>query len=209
MRIAVRIASLIIAGTLVFIAGLGAAGLLGLKNPFESTSVDRSQPVLLKSIQDISQFHAAVGNFEVVLDYEQDVSWVPSFIAGERSLFVAAGTVNAYVDFSGLAESDLVLSDDGQSVEIRLPDAQLDKPNLDQDRTYLFSQDRGLIDRVGDALSTEDQQELYQLAELKLVTAAEESVLAQQAEENTKTMLTGLFTSLDITVTFTEEAPQE
>lgn len=209
MRIAVRIASLIIAGTLVFIAGLGAAGLLGLKNPFESTSVDRSQPVLLKSIQDISQFHAAVGNFEVVLDYEQDVSWVPSFIAGERSLFVAAGTVNAYVDFSGLAESDLVLSDDGQSVEIRLPDAQLDKPNLDQDRTYLFSQDRGLIDRVGDALSTEDQQELYQLAELKLVTAAEGSVLAQQAEENTKTMLTGLFTSLDITVTFTEEAPQE
>src|SRR4051794_5909863 len=121
MRMAVRIASLVVAGTLVLLAGLGAAGLLGVKLPFQSTTIDRSQPALLKSIQDISQFHAAVGNFEVVLDQEDDVNWVPSFIAGERSLFVAAGTVNAYVDFSGLGEGDLTLSDDGKSVEIRLP----------------------------------------------------------------------------------------
>jgi Protein of unknown function (DUF4230) len=110
MRIARRIASLLIAGTLVFVAGVGAAGLFGIKNPFQTRPIDRSQPALLKSIQDISQFHAAVGNFEVMLDYEHDVDWVPGFIAGERSLFVAAGTVNAYVDFSGLAERDLTLA---------------------------------------------------------------------------------------------------
>ena len=205
MRIAIRIASLLVAGTLVFVAGLGAAGLFGIKNPFQSEPIDRSQPVLLKSIQDISQFHAAVGNFEVVLDYERDVNWLPDFIAGERSLFVAAGTVNAYVDFAGLAEGDLALSEDGTSVEIRLPAATLDKPNLDQDRTYLFSQERGVITRVGDALSTQGQQELYQLAEQKLVSAAEESLLAQQAEENTRAMLIGLFNSLDFTVTFTDD----
>ena len=152
--------------------GSARQGCSASSNPFQSKTTDRSQPALLKSIQDISQFHAAVGNFEVVLDVEHDVKWVPGFIAGERSLFVAAGTVNAYVDFSGLAEGDLTLSDDGKSVEIRLPEAQLDKPNLDQDRTYLFSQERGVINRVGDALSTQDQQELYQLAEQKLVSAA-------------------------------------
>ncbi len=205
MRIAIRIASLLVAGTLVFVAGLGAAGLFGVKNPFQSSPIDRSQPVLLKSIQDISQFHAAVGNFEVVLDYERDVNWLPDFIAGERSLFVAAGTVNAYVDFSGLAEGDLALSEDGTSVEIRLPAAALDKPNLDQDRTYLFSQERGVITRVSDALSTQGQQELYQLAEQKLVSAAAESQLAQQAEENTRAMLIGLFNSLDFTVTFADD----
>ena len=209
MRIAVRIASLLIVGALVFVAGLGGAGLLGVKNPFESKTIDRSQPALLKSIQDISQYHAAVGNFEAVLGYEQDVGWVPGFIAGERSLFVAAGTVNAYVDFSGLAEGDLAVSEDGKSVEIRLPESKLDKPNLDQDRTYLFSQERGVINRVGDALSTDDQQELYQLAEEKLASAAEESELAQQAEENTRAMLIGMFNALDITVTFTDGAVQE
>ena len=144
-----------------------------------------------------------------MLDYEHDIKWVPGFIAGERSLFVAAGTVNAYVDFSGLAKGDLVVSEDGKSVEIRLPESKLDKPNLDQDRTYLFSQDRGAMNRVRDALSTDDQQELYQLAEEKLVSAAEESELAQQADENTRAMLIGLFNSLDMTVTFTDDAVQE
>jgi hypothetical protein len=127
----------------------------------------------------------------------------------ERSLFVAVGTVNAYVDFSGLAEGDLTLSVDGRSVKIRLPEGKLDKPNLDLDRTYLFSQERGVVNRIGDALSVQDQSELYKLAEQKLVSAAEESELAQQAEENTRAMLTGMFKSLDIEVTFTDDARKE
>ena len=159
-----RIVSLLVLVGLIGFVGLRVAGLFDTTNPFQSRTTDRSQPVLLKSIQDISQFHAAVGNVEVVLDVKHDVDWVPDFIAGDRSLFVAAGTVNAYVDFSGLAEQDFTLSVDGKSVKIRLPEARLDKPNLDQDRTYLFSRERGVIYRVGDALSTEDQQELYQLA---------------------------------------------
>ena len=203
MRTGVRIGAYALAVVLVFVAGLGVAALLGARLPFQSTTVDRSQPALLKSIQDISEYHAAVGNFEVVIDYENDVSWVPAFVAGERSLFVAAGTVDAYVDQSGLADGDLTVSDDGTSVEISLPAAELDEPNLDQDRTYLFSQERGVIDRIGDLISTQNQQELYQLAEAKLATAAAESELAQQADTNTKSMLTGLFESLDMDVTFT------
>lgn len=203
MRSATRFASLVIAFALVVIAGVAVAGFLGIKSPFRTSTIDRSQPALLKSIQDISQFHAAVGSFEVVLDIEEDVNWVPDFIAGERSLFVAAGTVDAYVDFSGLAKGDLTLSEDGKSVEIRLPEAQLDKPNLDQDRTYLFSQERGVINRLDDALSTQDQQELYQLAEKKLVAAAEDSELVERADANTRAMLIGMFNALDIEVTFT------
>jgi hypothetical protein len=203
--------ALVLVGLIGFagFAGLGVAGLFDITNPFQSRTMDRSQPVLLTSIQDISQFHAAVGNFEVVLDVEHDVDWVPSFIAGEQSLFVAAGTVNAYVDFSDLAEQDFTLSVDGKSVKIRLPDAKLNKPNLDQNRTYLFSQERGVVNRIGDALSVQDQSELYKLAEQKLVSAAEESKLAQQAEKNTRAMLTGMFKSLNIEVTFTDDARKE
>ena len=194
---------------LIVLVGLGVAGRFDITNPFQSKTTDRSQPALLTSIQDISQYHAAVGNFEVVLDVKHDVDWVPGFISGERSLFVAAGTVNAYVDFSGLAEQDFTPSMDGKSVKIRLPDAKTDKPNLDQDRTYLFSQERGLVNRYRDALSVQDQSELYKLAEKKLMSAAEESELAQQAEENTRAMLTRLFKSLDIDVTFTDDARNE
>lgn len=207
-RIVSLLGKLVLVGLIVLV-GLSVAGRFDITNPFQSRTTDRSQPALLTSIQDISQYHAAVGNFEVVLDVEHDVDWVPGFIAGERSLFVAAGAVNAYVDFSGLAEQDLTLSVDGKSVKIRLPDAKLDKPNLDQDRTYLFSQERGLVNRYRDALSAQDQSELYKLAEQKLVSAAKESKLAQQAQENTRAMLTGLFKSLDIEVTFTDDARKE
>lgn len=201
MGVVLRLVSTLAVAVVLAVVALLLFGRFDLPNPFRTETVDRSQPVLLQSVQEISQFHAAVGTFEVILDQEEEVRWVPGFIAGERSLFVAAGTVNAYVDLSGLADGDLTLSEDGTTARIRLPEAQLDPPNLDHDRTYLYSQDRGVINRLGDAISTQDQQELYQLAEEKMTAAAQESGLTQQAEENTRTMLTGMFSALDIQLT--------
>lgn len=193
----------------IILALLGslAVGVLGAayalqKLPFQTETIDRSGPALLRSVQDISQFHAAVGTFEVLLDIEEDVRWVPGFIAGERSLFVAAGTVNAYVDFSDLGEGDLELSEDGTSVTIDLPEAQLDEPNLDQERTYLYSHERGIVNRVGDAISPQDQQSFYTESEARIAAAAAGSELVSQAETNTRAMLVGMFEALDLQVTF-------
>ena len=206
MNFVLKLTALLFAGVLGFVAlaALGVAGLFGLANPFGTEEVDRSQPPILKSIEDINEYHAAVGNFEVILDVEEDVNWVPGFIAGERSLFVAAGTVDSYVDFSGLAEGDVVLSEDGTTATIRLPEAELGEPNLDQERTYLYDQERGLVDRVEDAFATDDRGDIYELAEEKLRTAAAESELTEQARENTETMLTGLCRSLGVEVTFVD-----
>ena len=185
------------------VASVGAANMAGF-NPFRLVHTDRSQPAVLLSIQKLSRYHAAVGNFEQVLDIPGDVSWLP-LISGRRTLFVAAGSVDAYVDRSGLAGEDLTMSDDGKSVTVRLPEAQLDKPNLDHDRSSMFAQDRGVLDRIADALGTPQQAEFYKLAETKL-TAAEESGLQTQAAENTKAMLTGMFGSLGIQATFLDAA---
>lgn len=191
----------VIGGALVgALAVLGIAAALGWL-PFQTRTTDHSQPVLLQSIQDLSQYHAAVGTFEVVVDVEDDVNWVPDFIAGERSLFVAHGTVNAYVDFSDLVSDDLTLSEDGKAVTVRIPEPQLDKPNLDMERTRLFSQDRGIYNRLKDAISPKDQQKVYLLAEQKIAAAAAESELRAQAAVNTKQSLTELFNSLGLTAT--------
>lgn len=204
MRVLRVIGSVLVGVAVMGLAAVGAAGLLGFKTPFHEQTIDRSQPALLKSVQELSQYHAAVGNFEVILDVEKDVDWVPDFVAGERSLFVAAGTVNAYVDFSALADGDLDLSEDGKSVTIRLPEPQLDKPNLNQERTYLFSQDRGVLNRIGDAFASKDLQTVYTLAEEKIAAGAKESELTERAAENTKAMLIGMFNALDMKVTFVE-----
>jgi hypothetical protein len=175
-------------------AVLQLAGALPRFNPFGSgtETVDRSQPALLRSIRELSQYHAAAGDYQVVIDIEKDVKFVPSVLAGQRTLFVAQGSVNAYVDFSGLADGAMTVSPDTKVVELRLPKPVLDKPNLDHEHSYVFAQERGLFDRLASLVETADQQPFYVAAEQRIADAAKSSPLADRAEENTRKMLTGL-----------------
>lgn len=170
-------------------------------NPFGEQTIDRSQPVLLQSIKDLSRFEAATGNFQVVVDLEKDARFLPDAVKGTRTLFVGAGNVDAYVDFSALGANGVTVSKDRTEVTIRLPRAQLEKPNLDNRRSYVFAQQRGLLDRVQGFLSSSpnDQRELYVLAETKIAEAAASSDLRARADTNTKAMLEGMLKSLGFT----------
>ncbi|MET0133990.1 MAG: DUF4230 domain-containing protein [Kibdelosporangium sp.] len=196
---------LITAAVVVVVAALlQVVGLLPKLVPFGSETVDRSQPAVLQAVRDLSQYHAAAGDYQVVVDIEHDVNWVPSAVAGDRTLFVAAGSVDAYVDFGKLVEENIVVSEDRKSVQLTLPPAALAKPNLDNTRSYVFSQERGLIDRVGALFSTPDQQQFYVAAEQKIAEAAAKSGLMERAKANTRAMLTGLLTGLGFQVTIQE-----
>jgi len=193
----------VLAGVVVLVLGvMGVLALLPNLNPFGTHEVDRSQPVLLQSIKDLAQFHAAVGEFQVVIDLEKDVNWVPSFLAGERALFVAAGTVNAYVDFSQLKGDAISVEQETKTVRIQLPKAQLDKPNLDQQRSYLFAQQRGIWNRLTSLFETPDQQQFYVAGEQKIAEAAKGAGLLERADKNTRTMLVGMLQPLGFQVTF-------
>jgi uncharacterized protein DUF4230 len=172
-----------------------------ISNPFRSQTIDRSQPVLLVSIQDLARFEAASGNFQVVVDIQQDQRFIPDIIFSQRSLFVAAGTVAAYVDFSNVGPSDVVTSTDRKTVTINLPAPQLDKPVLDLSRSYVYASSSGLINKFGDIFGGDQnkQQELYLYAEQKIAAASVDSQLGQRAATNTKAMLTELFKSLGFT----------
>jgi hypothetical protein len=182
-----------------------------LPNPFASREVDRSQPVLLKAIEDLKVYKAASGNFQVLVDLEQSARGIPLLIKGERTLFVAAGTVDAEVDFSTIDRGAIQVSDDGRTARVTLPRAHLTRARIDPDRSYVFSRERGLLDRLGSVLSDNPTSErrLYQVAEDRLERAAAESGLVERAEQNTRTMLESMLRSLgyrDITVTFQDPA---
>jgi hypothetical protein len=180
-------------------------------NPFKEETVDRSGPVLIKSLENLSEYRAASANMQVVVDLEQDTDLVPSFIKGERTLFVAAGSVDAAVDFAGLGRSPgaVQVSDDRKEVAITLPPARLTEPRLDQARSRIYDRDRGALDRIEEAFSDDggaDQQELYVLAEDKLTeAAASDPSLLRTAERNTRSMLEGMMRGLgfeQVTVRF-------
>jgi hypothetical protein len=190
-------------GALVAAALLVGGALLAWNrlNPAGEQVIDRSGPALLRSITDLSRFEAATGTFQVVVDLEKDANFLPDAVKGSRTLFVGAGGVDAYVDFSALAKDAVSVSADRREVTVRLPRAQLEKPNLDNRRSYVFAQQRGLIDRAQDLLSASpaDQRELYVLAEQKIAEAAGASDLRTRADTNTRTMLEGLLRSLGFT----------
>ena len=186
----------------IVVAALFVVSRLPSLNPFEDQEVDRSQPALLQSVKDLSQYHAAEGNFQVVVDLEHDVAWVPDVIAGSRTLFVSAGTVDAYVDLGRLSDEALRVNTEKRTVAVQLPEAKLDKPSIDQKRTYLYSQERGVFDRVSSLFETKDQQEFYVMAEEKMAAAAKDAGLTERAEKNTRAMLSGMFKSLGYTAEF-------
>ncbi len=195
---------------LIVVLALGTklAGLWpSFHNPFASKTTDRSQPTLLLSIQDLARFEAASGNFQEVIDVQKDRSFIPDIIFNDRTLFVCVGSVDAYVDFSHIGQGDITESADHKTVSVKLPAAQLEKPNIDHERSYVFATQQGVINRIGDIFGSNPnkQNELYQLGEQRISQAARDSGLPARAQDNTKQMLEQMLKSLGytaITVTF-------
>ena len=178
-------------------------------NPFDQEVVDRSTPPLLLALDDLNEYHAATGTFQVVIDQERDTRYIPSVISGERVSFLAHGTVDAYVDFSDVGEQRVQVSPDRRSVTIALPAPRLGEATVDPDNSRVLDRDRGLLDRIGGMFeeNPSSESQFYALAEQRLEGAAAESDLLVRAEENTREMLTTLARSLgfeQVTVTFEE-----
>ncbi|MEV4969955.1 DUF4230 domain-containing protein [Streptomyces scopuliridis] len=191
---------------LVVVAGLLFAGsrldlLPGFGDLFGEETNDRTGPALLESIQDLDRYEAASGTFQVVVDLEKDTKYLPDAIRGTRTLYVGAGTVSSYVDFSGLGEQNVQVDEDRTAATIRLPHARLGEPALDPERSYAVSKERGLLDRLGDLFSDNpaDEHAVNKLAARHIGDAAKESELTARAEKNTTGMLEGLLRSLGFT----------
>ncbi|WP_055618848.1 DUF4230 domain-containing protein [Streptomyces sp. JHA19] len=182
----------------VFFAGIRLSVLPGLKDLFGTETRDRSGPALLQSIQDMSRYDAASGNFQIVVDLEKDAKFLPDAVRGTRTLYVGAGTVDAYVDLGKVGEDDVTVDEDRTTATLRLPHAVLGRPALDPDRSYAVSKQRGLLDRLGDLFSDNPngEQAVQKLAVRHIGNAAKKSGLTARAEKNTTDMLRGLLRSL-------------
>lgn len=185
----------VVSGALIAVAiGVG----MQLGNPFHTDTVDHSAPPVVVQLRDLADHHAAQGQFEVTVDQEDDVRWVPSAIAGERVQYIAVGSVDAIVDFAHLGDGAVVVSEDGKSVVVSLPPAYLAEPALDTDLSHVMNRDRGLLNRISGVFSDNptSEQGLAEVAEAKIGAAAAATDLTDRAEQNTRTMLESMLRSL-------------
>ena len=148
----VRSVQATVVGAVLIVAILATAAVVGFRllgNPFSTVTKDRTPPPVLLELKDLAEFHAARAQFEVTVDIEKDVKWVPSFLAGERVQFVAVGTVDAVADFRTLDASAVTVDEDTSTVTVRLGAVQVQPPVLDHQLSHVMNRDRGLINRIG------------------------------------------------------------
>ena len=182
-------------------------------NPFASRTHERSDSVVLAKIQDLAKFDAATGRFQTIVDQETDTKLLPDWASGQRVVLDAEGDVTASVDLSHLPTDAVQLSADGHQATVHLPAPVIDAPRLDPDATRVIARDRGVLNRLGDAVTGAnpvDDQKLYQRASEKLADAAAQSDLTERARANTESFLRDTLHAsgvTDVTVVFDQPAP--
>jgi Protein of unknown function (DUF4230) len=82
-----------------------------------------------------------------------------------------------------------------------LPHAQLEPAVLNVQHSYVYAQQQGLANRIGNSFSgnPNNQQAVYEAAQQKIQNAAKQSPLLSGAQKNTQSMLAGMLRSLGFT----------
>jgi hypothetical protein len=112
------------------------------------------------------------------------------FLFGDRLLLVAHGTVIAGVDLGKLALEDVKVT--GETVQIKLPAPEVFVSTLDNDRSYVYDRETGILRRGDVNLETAARQ----AAEREILKSALEDGILDTARINAENYLTRLLQSL-------------
>ena len=188
-------------GGILVVGLLFVAGMVSFKlNPFKTESKDHSPPPILMELREMTDLHAAQAEFEVVIDDEKDVRYMPAVLAGERVQFVAVGTVDAVVDLSTLTADAIEFDPETNSVIVTLPSPTIAEPVIDHELSHVMNRDRGLFNRLSGLFSDNPTSEaaLYEAASDKMADAAAQSGLVAMAEKHVEDVLEKTITRLGV-----------
>ncbi len=169
-------------------------------NPLAGQTTVTEHPPVLRALNDLAEFHAAEGQYQVIVDVERSHGILPGWVAGQHVRMLVQGEVDAFVDFSAIGDGAIQWSPSGTTVTITLPHAELDAPRVVHEGTQVLSQQRGAADRIGSVFTdtSMDEVELLSMSVDDLTRAAEGSGLRDKAEHNTAAMLAELLGSVGI-----------
>jgi len=118
-------------------------------------------------------------------------------LLGDRLLFVGHGYVTAGIDLEKLGTQDLVL--EAGTVKVRLPQAEIFVATLDNNKSYVYDRDTGILTHGDINLETLARQE----AEDQIKQAALDDGILLQAQANAESYIHSLLNKLGYTqVTF-------
>jgi hypothetical protein len=159
-------------------------------------AVKTDQPAVVTQIRQLSRLETVSYTVEKVLSGGTERPGDPLLngLLGDRLLFVAHGEVFAGVDLSEMRDQDVVAGEQGQ-VTLRLPPARILTYRLDNEKSYVYDRQRGLLTKGDPNLETA----IRRTAEQEIVQAACQDGVLAKASQNAQTSVRALLVSLGYT----------
>jgi hypothetical protein len=139
----------------------------------EATPTIRPNPAtIIREIQTLSRLETVSYSVEKVITVEKNQHGLADLLGlDEKLLFVAHGKVIAGIDLSKLHVQDITVTDDNMVI-VGLPEAEVFICTLDNEMSYVYDHERGVLNRV-----FEEQSDLETLARQAAEDAIEEAAL--------------------------------
>ena len=133
---------------------------------------------IVNDIRDLARLETVQYSVERVITAETGQG-IFSALFGDRLLFVAHGVLIAGVDLQKLGADDLWVTPDG-ALHVRLPAPEIFIATLDNEKSYVYDRDTGLLTKGNTDLETEARR----VAEQAITEAALEDGILEIAGEN-------------------------
>lgn len=158
---------------------------------------------VVRQVRSLSRLETSQYTIEKVITAETGQGALAALF-GDRLIFVAHGQVIAGVDLSKLRGSDVVVSPAGQ-VTLIMPAAEIFVTSLDNDKSYVYDRQTGLLTKGDPNLETQARQ----VAQQQIQQGALEDGILKQAQDNAASYLERLLRSLGFTdVVFVQATPE-
>lgn len=145
---------------------------------------------VIRQVRDLSRLETSSYTIEKVITAESGVGEGLQFLFGDELLLVAQGEVIAGVDLALIGDEDVQVVDG--TVFMTVPAAEIFVATLDNDETYVYDRQTGLLTRQEIDLETQARQE----AERVILEAAIEDGILRQAQGNAESTLESLMLGL-------------
>jgi hypothetical protein len=144
---------------------------------------------IIRNIQQLARLETIQYTVEKVVTAESGQGPF-GFLFGDKLLLVAHGTIIAGVDLGKLTEGDLWITED--ALYLHLPNPEIFTATLDNEKTYVYDRDTGILTGGSYTLETEARK----AAQDEILNAALEDGILAQARTNAENFLLRLFWDL-------------
>lgn len=144
---------------------------------------------IIREVQSLARLETIQYSVEKIITAEVNQG-VLGPLFGDRLLFVAHGYVIAGVDLAEISAEDMRL--EGDTLVVTLPDAEVFVATLNNDKSYIYDRNTGILRKSDPELETSARR----VAEQEILNGAIEDGILEQAQLNAEIFLERLFNTL-------------